>query len=495
MKKPFKSGRRTFLRGAGAVTLAIPFLPSLSTSTRAADPSARKFISYRTTNGSFGHQWYPNNDAITAGGGLNLVEANVREMMLRDIPGNISTLLDEQFDPFREKMVLMRHIDRMDKSDHQSFSGLFGWSPKDDDPVDFTGMPASIDQLMSQNIFGGTPPLNLGIRWSESGKSCSVSAAADGSLISEPGLYPQQAFQQLFSDFELGTDAAARRRSYRQSVVDQVLPHYQAVRDNQRMSSRDRAVLEQHMDHMHTLSNQLSTTVGECTLPENVAFDREPETVNAGAQAQVDIGIAALRCGLTSIVNFYLDPDVLFTDELHGVAGGHHGASHNTDDGAVQSIENAHRWHMRYLSDFLTKLDATATPDGTMLDDSLVFVNNEIGNQAGRSGNQVGDYDANHLGLDIQTMIIGGAGGTLRTGTFMDYRTDFERSRWTQYIGTAYNRLLVSCMLAMGMTPEQWEVDGTPGYGDLRGGLFGQTPTDQVVFGDLRSSLPGLSAS
>ncbi|MEM9072586.1 MAG: DUF1552 domain-containing protein [Myxococcota bacterium] len=492
MKKPFRMGRRSFLLGVGGATLTVPFLPSLSSRTLAAEPEQRKFISWRITNGMFGQHWYPTDDAVAAGGGLTLVEPNARELALRDIPGPISTLLDEQFDRFRDDMILFRHIDRLDKSDHGAGNGLFGWSTKDVGDGFFAGLPPSIDQLMATHVFGDAiAPLNLGVRWSSVGRSCSVRVDSSGELNFSPGLYPAQAFQQLFADVGVEASDARRRHGHRQAIVDQVLPHYQEVRRGPRLSRRDRDVLDEHIEHMFALQRQLARGIVECAPPSESTVERiRPETVNDAAQAQVDIAIAALRCGITNIVNFYLDPDTQFDATLHGVAGGHHGASHGSGDDNVQSIQNAHHWHMRYLSDFLGKLaDTPGTDSGTMLDDSLVLVNNEIGNQAGRSGNAPGDYDLNHSGLDIQCMMVGSAGGVLRTGNFLDLRTDFERGRWTRYVGTAYNQVLVTCMLAMGMTPDQWEVDG-PGYGDMRGALYNKTPLDEVVIGDLRSMLP-----
>jgi hypothetical protein len=46
----------------------------------------------------------------------------------------------------------------------------------------------------------------------------------------------------------------------------------------------------------------------------------------------------------------------------------------------------------------------------------------------------------------------------------------------------------------MGLEPDDWEVGGQPGYGDMRGAQYDMTPLDQVVIGDLRAYLPGLEA-
>jgi hypothetical protein len=500
VKTPRRIGRRHFLMGAGGATLAIPVLGSLLPRGDAqagglAGPE-RNFVSWRITNGQFGHQWYPSDASVSAGGGLQLVEPNVREMMLADIPGPISPILHEGFDPFREKMTLLRHIDRLDQSDHDAGNGLFGW--RTDEPTLHAGLPPSIDQLVAQKVYGGMyVPLNLSVRWSEVGASCSMSVTQQGNLVVEPGLYPAQAFQQLFVGFDVDDVTAERLRQQRLTLVDRALSHYQAVRGNPRLSSADKDLLDEHIQHMFQVEQLLASPAIECVPPTDPgAFSQTPEAVNAAAQAQVDIAVAAMRCGITRVVNFYLDPDVLMNATLHGVSGGHHGASHDASEGSVESILNAHLWHMDYLLDFIGKLDASIDPlDGsTLLDSSLILVNNEIGNQNGASGNQPGDLDLNHIGLDGQTMLIGSAGGRLRTGMLMDYRTDFTRNRWSQYIGTSYNWVLVTCMLAMGLEPEDWEVDGQPGFGDMRGAPYDMTPAGEVVVGDLRAYLPRLQA-
>lgn len=501
-KTPHRIGRRHFLMGASGAVLAIPTLTSLLSPREAVagglgEPT-RNFISWRITNGMFGHQWYPSDEAAAD---LTVMEPNVREMMLADITGDISPLLDGKFDPFREKMTLLRHIDHLDSSDHNSGTGLLGWSVGDGmiPGADTPNLPPSIDQLIASQAFGApVVPLNLSVRWSPVGGSCSMSTTDQGALVVEPGLYPDQAFQQLFAGLDVDDLTAERLRQQRLTLVERALEHYQAVRQNPRLSAVDRDLLDEHVEHMQQIETLLSADAIECAPPDDPTgvFDGSAESVNAAAQVQVDIAVAALRCGLTRVVNMYLDPDVLMTESLHGVSGGHHGASHDASAQSVQSIFNAHTWHMTYLADFLEKLEATVDPlsGNTLLDDSLVLVNNEIGNQNGQSGNQPGDLDLNHIGLDAQVMLVGSCGGRLRTGMYMDYRTDFTRNRWSQYIGTSYNWVLVTCMLAMGLEPDAWEVDSEPGYGDLRGAPYDMTPLDEVVVGDLRDYLPRLEA-
>lgn len=499
MSKPVRIGRRNFLRGTGGAALLIPPLVSLmprsSWAGNRAEPT-RKFISYRITNGHFGHQWFPNPQAAA---GLTPLQGydNVKSMPLADIDGDISPLLDSKFDPYRDKMNLLRHIDRLDKADHSAWSGLFGWSAVDE--IDTTSLPPSIDQLIAAHAYDAPViPINLGIRWSQYGVSCSVTKTQEGGVLLEPSLYPDQAFTQYFANLDLDEETATRWRSQKERLVDRALDHYKEVRDNPRLSTGDRDKLNQHMDHMASLENYLSGPAAECAMPEQPvgwSGQKSAENVNAAAQASVDLAIAALRCELTQVVNLYLDPDTLMSEPLHGVIGGHHGASH--DPNREQSIHNAHDWHMGYLHSLVEQLDGTVDPvtQESMLDSSLILVNNEIGNQNGsEGGDDPNQLDLSHEALDNQVLLIGSCGGRLATGNYLDYATEHTRNRWSKYIGTSYNWVLVTCMLAMGLSPDDWEVDGEPGYGDLRGAKYDMTPLDKVVIGDLRSYLPGLEA-
>ena len=94
----------------------------------------------------------------------------------------------------------------------------------------------------------------------------------------------------------------------------------------------------------------------------------------------------------------------------------------------------------------------------------------------------------------VQFAVFGSANGYLRPGYLLDYRTDHTRHRWSQYIGIAYNRLLITAMLAMGLSPADWEMNGQPGYGSTRGSIYYLTPPGKVVVGDLRAPLPCLAA-
>jgi hypothetical protein len=500
MRTPLTLNRRSMLVGGG-VALAIPFLPSLANA-QAAQPR-KYFLSWRVTNGYLGRHWYPSTVVSGGPGGLQLVEPNVREMRLSDISGPISPILDAGFDPFRSQTTVLGHIDHLSYvTDHGGMTGLTGWRDKsgsdtwsDINPgVNIADVPPSIDQLMARRIYGSVavPPLNLSINYAaSSGWSCSFKKASDGTFAGQPGLYPRTAFNLLFSSLPGGTSTAARRAAYKGAAIDLVKQHYDAVKTNPRLSTQDRLTLDRYVDELYALGQRLKMpTATGCAPPAQPAdFNPESDDVDAMAAAQVDLAVAAIKCGLTRIVNLYLDPDVY----MPGIGGlGYHSISHDLNATNVDLILKVHQWQAKYLKRLLTALDSEVDPSNgkSYLYNSLILWNNEIGNQSGADG-MTGE-DGNHICIDGQYALFGSAGGYLRPGYFVDYRTDATRSRWSRYIGTAYNRLLITCMLAMGLQPSDWEMNGQPGYGSLRGSIYGMSPPTQVVIGDLRAPLPRL---
>lgn len=90
------------------------------------------------------------------------------------------------------------------------------------------------------------------------------------------------------------------------------------------------------------------------------------------------------------------------------------------------------RWfceELRYMCDLMS---AIPEGDGTMLDHTLIVFANELAR---------GNYHSLH---PMPYLLVGGAGGAIRTGRFIDYR-DVEN-----------NRLLVAIAQAFGLNVERF---------------------------------------
>ncbi len=153
------------------------------------------------------------------------------------------------------------------------------------------------------------------------------------------------------------------------------------------------------------------------------------------------------------------------------------------------------KFHAGFVLDLLAKLDEVEdyATGRTFLDNSLVVW---IGEQAVRQADT--DLDLAHDSNDLPVFMVGSLGGTLKTGQYLNYQLEgMQKQRWPRYsvvpglkfpfLGRALNEWQISVMTAMGLSPEEWERNGLPGFGSYVGNY-----DDQYRIGDRRSVLTEL---
>jgi hypothetical protein len=129
-----------------------------------------------------------------------------------------------------------------------------------------------------------------------------------------------------------------------------------------------------------------------------------------------------------------------------GINEEHHTMSHaaDSDTATMEKLVQINIWHSQQIKYIADKLAAATDPDGTsMLDNSVLLWGNELG-----KGNA-------HTYKDIPWMILGGAGGSLRMG------------RYLQYQSMPHNNMLTSILNAFGYTDVKNFGDTTVGTGPL----------------------------
>ncbi len=105
-------------------------------------------------------------------------------------------------------------------------------------------------------------------------------------------------------------------------------------------------------------------------------------------------------------------------------------------------------------------MQETTERDGeSLLHHSMVMWSNEL--------------SFNHLNYSVPTVMWGSAGGQLRTGRYVDYIDHDRPTRFRQHDGSVvegvqFNRLLVSIMQAMGLSPSDYEREPGRGFGEYR---------------------------
>jgi hypothetical protein len=481
-KKTKKSGRRQFLRGAAGFTLALPFLPSLVTDTEAvahADGAPRKrLIAFMSKNGQMEDNWFPSVTPETR------IADNVYAMRLSEISGPVSPLVNTQFDPVRDKLTLMLGLDGLSRPfGHNTCFPLMGACFADGEGEEPPTVPNSIDVILADSpTFYPTPVPEPVLRLlPNTGTPPSWARTTSFSYRDYESLPSQWdarvVFNRLFGDpaGEMMTteEPAIDPRERQRLVIDRVKEDFDAVRGSSRLSSADRDRLDQFVEHLRDVQTRIQS-VPEISC-DGPLLRTEVDHVDAYSN-HIDIMVAALACGITSIGTIYC-----YHHSSDGNDLGLHDVSHSTDPSAVARSLEYNTWIADRFAELLIKLDSVVEADGTTL----------LDNSAALWGNDIGICD-NHYQFRYPVLMAGGLQGTLRTGEYIDYRSRPGR-RWAghEHLGRPYNQLLTTIMAGMGLSPEDWETPGSPGFGDysIIGDSYADGAYDEYV-GREREYLP-----
>ena len=475
--------RRRFLKGAGGAALALPFLPSLSVRGSAQTrPWPRRFIAIFSANGQHDANWYPTQpiDFVETGPG-------VREASLTEIRGPLSLVLGPEFDRFRRKMVLIRGLDAavLNENTHIATKMLSGYG-------EANPLRVTIDQVIARSsaVYGSEPwlrSLNVVADGQSEMKYLPLSVARNGDVISPvvPYADPAVVFQRMFP--------TPIDRDRKTSVIDSVAGEMRRLLADPRLSSDDRQRLDAHVSFLRQVEKQSAPVTTSATGRPALTpvYDREERSAADILRNYATLIVSSIKSDLCRVYGLQL----AHTQEqrsfgwLTGVsATNHHNLTHDLN---IEPLIKINQWYSALVAEFLTQLDVVEDPEtgATYLDNSLVFWGNESGVYNIKAGNP-------HYSNDMQVLLVGGAGGQIKTNRFINYQKPERKViMWADgredvngpNLGRPYNELLITLMTKMGLTHDEWEGNGEPGFGDYRVNFKGQ-----YDFGDKRSPLPAL---
>lgn len=437
--------RRTFLKGAGGVSLALPLLHSLGCS-RSGAPSIEERLGVARSRAGFPTRFVV---FYTPNGNYELPPS-------MDLAGSML----EPLAPFADKLLVLDGVDNTAAElppgePHQSgMAWLTGRRLNEGRQIGGDGQLAgwasgiSIDQEIAKTLGVTTPhrSLQFGVQTGMGGNEVRTVlsyAGSDQPLASESSPYTM--FDLVFSELLQDHAAIAQRRLLRRSVLDAVGGQYGAIA--KRASAEDRVKLEQHLASIreveHGLENSGKEVGGVCQVPSTGAPIplEDPATFGVIGKLQMDLLVMALACDLTRVASLQWSaatnnrpyPFLLY-DEGQGagpqpILGDEHELGHRSDTDLVAwaKLRVIRRWYFEQLAYLLAALDAIPEGDGTMLDNTVVLVGSEV-----TKGNT-------HSHLRAPLLLAGGAGY-------------FKMGRYLDYAGTArHNDVFVSLLNAVGV--------------------------------------------
>jgi len=327
-----KLSRRVVLRGLGGAALAMPLLESLAPRARAA-PVARRFIVMKSFSTQLISEWYPafqgngyvlHNAKYTGSkaDGTTLLSkplvpgAGYTWAPLADLqtPAGISGILGASLNRFLPKVTLTRGLDFLPSVNH-NYGGLLGnyssctkATPCDGDKL--LRVP-TIDQVMaySKKVYPETPGLrslhvSQGVTDAMSFSDLGIAGGAVQQLKTRTN--PLDAFNDVFGAGGGMTGMTGPSRDA--LLVDRVYQDYTQLRQNKRLSSADRMLVDRYVTLVAELQAKMkSTQVLSCTKPmapaslaNNSGLD--PTDIKTKWSLLLDIVAAAVMCDRTRVI-------------------------------------------------------------------------------------------------------------------------------------------------------------------------------------------------
>lgn len=437
--------RRTVLRGLGGAAIALPWLeaftPREAAGARLSPP--KRFVVMFSANGSLPSLWSP------TGGETDF---------------SLSPILSP-LESHRDDLVIIKGVDQqgLGGDDHQvGIGGMLTGAPLNFGPFAGVGAPPagwaggpSVDQRIAAVLGNDTKlrSLELGVQVGSADNWGRMIYRASNQPL-PPEDQPAAVYERVFADLHTEPGALARARARRASILDTVSGEYGRLQA--RLGSADRARLDAHLTSIRELEKRLTGPAlaehADCTDPSlrplmAGANDAFPDV---GAQ-QVDLLVMALACDITRVASLQWSRSVSQTRFTWlGIDEGHHDLSHLGDDDAVavDKLLRINRWYAGQFASLIAKLEAIPEGEGSMLDNTLLFWCNELA-----KGNV-------HSHADAPYVLAGRAGGTVRTGRFLDFGSG---------VGVPHNNLLVSLLNAMGLPDStfgkvEWCQGPLPGF-------------------------------
>ena len=358
--------RRTFLRGISA-TVALPFLDAMSPALTAATPAPKRLGFVYFPNGAIMDKWIPK----TEGSGFEFTQ----------------TL--QPLAPYKDQLVVIGNLARAGTTIGDHAVAAAGWLTgvyaKKTEAEDVLAGP-TIDQLIAKQIGNETvfPSLELAtedftgyIGGCTPGFSCTYMNTLCWTSPTTPvpmEINPRVAFERMFG--RAGTNQQRRERQAEdRSILDSVTE--EAGRLQTQLGSRDRARMNDYLDHLRELEQRIGRREAQTGSVE-VALDAPqgiPESFEEHAALMFELQTVAYQADLTRVVTFMLSREASQrTYPQIEVGEPHHTLSHHGNDPAKKA-QNAkiNLYHAQQFAKFVEKLRTTQEGEGSLLDHSLIL--------------------------------------------------------------------------------------------------------------------------
>lgn len=373
----FRLGRRTFLRGTGAV-LALPVLEAMlnshGTAFAAGDPLPRRLATFFFGNGVVLPQWTP----TTTGSGWALTDALTPLVNVKDYVNVVSGC--------QVKTPNLR-------GHHNGVAALLSGYPFI--PLPPNGAPyaskfggPSIDQVAAGIIGKDSTFPSIQIAVSKrvtkgEGPTLQYLSHKGPDAPIPPEFNPAALFTRMFGNFT-PKDPTDPRDKLRVSVLDAVKEDANRLRV--KLGKTDQQRLDAHLTAISEVRTQILALppvyTSSCVLPEggitqtNVDINSQ-EQLEKVSRAFSDVLALAWSCDLTRVASYQFSGSVGGTSYPEiGVPDNEHSISHDT--ARKPDIQKCVQFVVKNFAYLLEKLKASAEGTGNVLDNSVLLFTTDV---------------------------------------------------------------------------------------------------------------------
>lgn len=428
--------RRTILRGAGHVAIALPFLEAMlrpgETHAQSATAPTR-FVVFYTEGGTLLNQWRPTGTET---------QFTLSDMMSSLVPHQKDLLFLDGLDMDITQIGVGHPHSRGMAGVLTGTELLPGTFVTGGGSAGFANGP-SVDQVIAQRIGTGLkfPSLEFSTAWAISGRNLTDGAVAETSNAANtlnfagankplaPMTKPVDAFNRIFTDIAPPTTASDAARKRTVSILDAVQGEYQRV--SGQLGSADKAKLDEHLQMIQQMEASLgATTSGQsCAAPTAPTAAASIDIPTKG-RAMTDLLVASLACNLTRVATMqWGDSEAKYPLNFNPLQlpDVHHGYQHDSVYNPT-ALAQIYKWLGSNFAYLLDKLASVKEGDGTMLDNTVVLWVSEI------------QEPPTHVQTNMPFVIAGGKNAGIKSG------------RWLKVASQPHNNLLVTLLNVFGGT-------------------------------------------
>jgi hypothetical protein len=406
-------GRRTFLRGSGAV-IALPLLDAMlpsftATAATAANPVRR-----------LGFVYIPMGCAGATAGSIKYWTP-AAEGRLSELSPTLSPL-----NPFIDQLTVLTNMElklAYSPGNHATANSTFlsAAKAKMTEGSDYY-LATTVDQIAAKHLGKETrlPSLELAMDLltpvgnCDNGFACVYQNNLSWSSPTTPlpaEANPRIVFERLFGD---GGSAADRTAELKKngSILDWVTDDMSRLQ--RKLGAGDRNKVGNYLDTVRELERRIQKAEeqsAESVLPDLERPVGVPATYAEHAKLMFDLQVLALQADVTRVFTFQLARETSTrTYPEIGVPEAHHPTSHHTNSpDKLAKLAKINQYHVSLFAYYLDKLKSTPDGDGSLLDHSMILYGSGMGNP------DVHD----HVNLPI--VIAGGGAGKLKGARHIKY--------------------------------------------------------------------------